>query len=40
MHITAKSKKDLTLEEWTFANKGNFFEEVYGLLPILEKVEG
>ena len=40
MRITAKSKQDLTLEEWTFANKGDFFEEVYGLLPILEKVEG
>ncbi|MDD4321520.1 MAG: HD domain-containing protein [Acidaminococcaceae bacterium] len=40
MIVTAKSKYDLTLEEWTFANKGNFFEEVYGLLPILEKVEG
>lgn len=38
--IRAKSKADLTLEEWTFGNKANFFEEVYGLVPILERVDG
>ena len=29
---------DLTLEEWTFAGKATFFEEVYGLKAILERV--
>lgn len=38
--IKARSKADLTLEEWTFANKGKFFEEVYGLLPVLERING
>ena len=40
MLIQAKSRKDLTLEEWTFANKMNFFVEVYGLTPVLERVGG
>src|SRR5699024_11646016 len=38
MMIEAKSKVDLTLEEWTFAGKAIFFEEVYGLKAILERV--
>ena len=38
MLIEAKSKVDLTLEEWTFAGKAIFFEEVYGLKAILERV--
>ena len=38
MRIEAKSKVDLTLEEWTFAGKSVFFEEVYGLKAILERV--
>jgi len=38
--ITVKSKQDLSLEGWTFADKGNFFEEVFGLLPILERADG
>lgn len=38
MLIEAKSKVDLTLEEWTFAGKATFFEEVYGLKAILERV--
>ena len=38
--IRAKSKADLTLEEWSFENKGSFFEEVYGLVPVLERVDG
>ena len=31
-------KKDLALEEWTFTSKANFFEEVYGLEAVLERV--
>ena len=38
--IQASSDKDLTLEEWTFANKAGFFEEVFGLEPILTRVNG
>ncbi|MEG1345129.1 MAG: HD domain-containing protein [Acidaminococcaceae bacterium] len=38
MRIQVFSKNDLSLEEWTFVNKGNFFVEVYGLTPILERV--
>jgi len=38
--ITAKSKQDLALEEWTFADKSSYFEEVFGLMPILAKAEG
>lgn len=38
--IQAFSRSDLTLEEWTFGNKKNFFIEVFGLLPILERVGG
>lgn len=40
MRISAKSKEDLTLEEWSFANKADFFEEVYGLDSYLERVSG
>lgn len=38
--INAGSKEDLTLELWSFADKAAFFEEVYGLLPVLERVDG
>lgn len=38
MHIKAQSKADMTLEEWTFEGKAVFFEEVYGLKAILERV--
>lgn len=37
--IQAASKTDLTLELWSFADKAAFFEEVYGLLPVLERVD-
>ncbi len=40
MLVSATSKQDLTLEEWTFASKSNLFEEVYGLKAVLERVEG
>ncbi len=39
MTVLATSKVDLALEEWTFASKATFFEEVYGLEAILERVE-
>ncbi len=39
MTVLATSKVDLALEEWTFAAKASFFEEVYGLEAILERVE-
>ena len=39
MYVQAVSKKDLALEEWTFTSKASFFEEVYGLKAILERVE-
>lgn len=39
MTIAATSKVDLSLEEWTFAAKAVFFEEVYGLEAVLERVE-
>ncbi len=38
MKIEARSKVDLTLEEWTFSAKALFFEEVYGLKASLERV--
>ena len=38
MYVQATSKKDLALEEWTFTSKANFFEEVYGLEAVLERV--
>lgn len=40
MQIYAVSRKDLTLEEWTFENKKSFFVEVFGLTPVLERVGG
>lgn len=40
MIVTAKSKTDLSLEEWVFAEKRAYFEEVFGLIPILERAEG
>lgn len=39
MTITAASSVDMALEEWTFAAKAVFFEEVYGLNAVLERVE-
>lgn len=37
--ISAVSKLDLALEEWTFAGKAKMFEEVYGIKVRLERVE-
>lgn len=38
LKVQAASKEDLALEIWTFADKSSFFEEVYGIEPILERV--
>lgn len=39
MTVLAASKVDLALEEWTFAGKADFFEEVYGIKALLERVD-
>lgn len=38
LKLQVESKQDLTLEAWTFLDKAAFFEEVYGLQPVLERV--
>ncbi len=38
LKIQAVSKEDLALELWTFTDKAYFFEEVFGVEPILERV--
>ena len=37
--ISVQSKLDISLESWSFDRKSEFFEEVYGLQPILQRVE-
>lgn len=39
MIISVQSKMDISLESWTFDRKSDFFEEVYGLRPILQRVD-
>lgn len=39
MRVLAYSKVDLALEMWTFDDKAAFFEEVYGIKPVLERVD-
>lgn len=39
LKIQVASKVDLALELWTFEDKAAFFEEVYGMKPILERVD-
>lgn len=39
MQVFAVCSVDMALEEWTFAAKADFFEEVYGLKALLERVE-
>ena len=39
MKVDAVTREDLTIEEWTFASKASFFEEVYGLQAVLERVD-
>ena len=36
--IEVATKVDLTLEEWTFANKVTMLEEVYGIKVRIERV--
>lgn len=40
MHILVAGKEDLSLEEWTFDDKREFFQEVYGIKPILIRRAG
>lgn len=37
--VIVTSREDLSLERWTFEKQSGFFEEVFGLTPILEQVE-
>ena len=39
LKIRAKSRHNLSLEEWVFEKRGSFFEEVFGVQPVLERVE-
>lgn len=38
LHVIAESKVDMALEIWTFEDKAAFFEQVYGVTPVLERV--
>ena len=38
MKVEAVTFEDLTIEEWTFASKASFFEEVYGLQAVFGRV--
>lgn len=37
--INVLSKMDISLENWTFDRKSEFFEEVFGLKPVLQRVD-
>lgn len=37
LRVKVNSKDDLALEKWSFRNKGSFFEEVFGLMPVIER---
>ena len=37
--INVLSKMDISLESWTFDRKSEFFEEVFGLKPVLQRVD-
>lgn len=39
LKVQAVSKTDLALEIWTFEDKAAFFEEVYGIEPMIERVD-
>lgn len=39
LKIKAKSRQRLDLEEWTFEKRCDFFEEAFGIHPVLEKAE-
>ena len=38
--ITVTADEDISLEEWTFLDKAEFFESVFGLKPILKRQAG
>jgi exopolyphosphatase/guanosine-5'-triphosphate,3'-diphosphate pyrophosphatase len=38
--ITVSAKEDISLEEWTFLDKAPFFEDVFGIKPILKRQAG
>ena len=38
--ITTKVMDDITLEQGLFKDKADFFEEVYGIRPVLKKKRG
>ena len=40
LHITVKTKEDISLEEWTFEEKMPFFQDVFGLKPKLIRRAG
>ena len=40
VRIVVTTKEDITLEEWTFADKVDFFQEVFGLKPLLIRRAG
>lgn len=37
MIISAYSNQNLALEKWSFSNKADLFEEVFGIKPILKQ---
>lgn len=37
--VKVRSREDLSLERWTFEKQSAFFEEVYGLRPVLKQEE-
>lgn len=40
VHIIVTTKEDISLEEWTFADKSDFFQDVYGIRPLLIRQAG
>jgi exopolyphosphatase/guanosine-5'-triphosphate,3'-diphosphate pyrophosphatase len=36
--ITVAAEQDISLEEWTFIGKADFFENVFGIRPILARL--
>lgn len=40
VHIIVTTKEDISLEEWTFADKTDFFQDVYGIKPLLIRRAG
>ena len=38
--VTVTTREDYALEQWTFADKASFFENVFGIRPILIRQAG